>query len=438
MQRGVRLPLLCALLLVAFWACGQITHDIGQVKADNQKSDGDVSSETGDSLDAGRGSEDETSNAGREEPRRDAGFDGSGLDGAMAQDAEEVNLAEDAEIHNSDASDALGDECVAERIEVEFEPLELDVYIMMDALLFTGFWSPVPTPDQLILWTEVRREISAFVDDPDSEGIGVGIQYYGQLEFDGDPMTSTSCEVSTYSQPAVPIAKLPDNAEDIKDSFPDVPFPTSPAVPALEGAILLAKSRVTTHQGRRQVVFLITGPSVLGIDPICGSSTQDLYPVAERGYSRDPSVATYVIGIYRSIEYTALLDALRGVAIRGGSSHPYPASISRENPELEIELGKARDDAKRSACAFHLSQEYQESLPTAIDPDLASIVVTTDDNETIALKRVYNHLYCNSGETGWHFDDPTNPNELVPCEKTCEELASKSISRVELRLRCPD
>ncbi len=393
-------------------------------------------------MDAGRRRDSEAGSAGTiaviELP--DASFDGSQPDGRIAWDADMADVIENGEIDSADAFDApdTDTECFEESIEIEVVAYGLDIYIMMDALLFSQFWSPVLTYEEMLLWSEVRQEISAFVDDPESEGVGVGIQYYGRIDFDGDPTRPTYCEVSTYEEPAVAIAELPDNAEEIKSSFPTNPFNTSPVVPALEGAIRHAKSRVPDHPERKQVVFLITGTSGL-FDPFCDSTLESLNNTAEQGYVGDPSIATYVIGIYASdLDFSPMTTFLRDVAMQGGTSRPYLASLNREDPELAQKLGEARDAAKQTACGFNLPQEYRDGLPEVVEPDLASIVVTTNDNETIELQTVRDGSYCNAEESGWYFDDPENPSSLVACERTCKMLNLVSISHAELRLNCPN
>jgi hypothetical protein len=445
MHCDVWLRLLCASLIPTFCACGRITHDIGQIRNDSQKSDGSVASTPVNALDAGRRFDVGTDSAGTVGvlERPDASFDGSQPDGRIVWDADMADVMEYGEIDIADALDASDDapdnECFEERIEIEVVPFGVDIYIMMDALLFSGFWTfPTLTPDETLLWSEVRQEISTFVDDPYSEGTGVGIQYYGRIDLDGDPTRPTYCEVSTYEEPAVSIAELPDNAEEIKASFPINPFNASPVVPALEGAILHAKGRVPAYPGRKQVVFLITGTSGI-FDPFCESSIENLNNAAEQGYMGDPSIATYVIGIYAfDIDFSPMTTFLRDVAMKGGTSRPYLASLNRQDPELAQKLGEARDAAKLSACGFNLPQGYQDGLPEGIDPYLASIVITTDDDETIELQTVRDHSFCNPDEPGWYFDDPDNPSSLVACERTCEILNSASISYAELQLTCPN
>jgi len=448
------------MLLTALGACGRITHDIGQISADTQKRDAGVTSPPDDTLDAD-GRDQGTGNAGNGEPLADAQSDG-----AAAEDAEDANLAKDADIDSGDASDALNNECIKARFEVNYEPLGLDIYLMVDTFLFIGnftnwsdllndlmfplpntSWSDVLTPTQFQLWKEVRPEISAFIDDSDSEGIGVGINYYGQPESILNPI---SCDPDTYEQPRVEIAQLPANAEAIKDSLRwRTPISTSPAYPALQGAINHAKSRVQTNSGRKQVVFLMTGAIGLisDADPmICESSAENLEKIAAQGFAE--SIATYVIGIYNPEnsfldEGQVLTENLSGAAVQGGTSLPYRASLSEEKPEIALELEKARDVAKRSACSLIL--EDQEGLPGAIDPelakpDLAKIVVTITDGDPLEFPAVRDHSLCNQIATGWHFDDPSNPTSLVACEQTCRALNSEyeSISRIELQLHCPN
>lgn len=449
------LRLLCASLLATLYACGQITHDIGRIRTDTQEFDGSSVSTPIDEIDTGRiGDSGIVGADSTVVPQQiDASYDGNLDDVKISLDAALADGKANGEIDGNSAidastdapDDAIDNECFEETIDIEVANLGLDIYIMMDALQFSGFWNlPTLTSDQITMWSEVQDEISAFVDDPDSEGIGVGIQYYGRIELDGDPLITTYCDVSNYKEPAVSIADLPGNAEEIKASFPTISLATSPVVPpvvpALQGAIAQAKSRVPDNPGRKQIVFLITGTGGI-FDPFCGSNIQYLINTAEQGYAGNPSIATYVIGIYRlDIDYSPMIDDLGDVARHGGTLRPYLASLSRPVPELARKLGEARDAAKLTAkaCGIDLPQEFQGRLPATVDLDLTSIFVTTSDSQTMELKAVRDHSSCTSGELGWHFDDPTNPSSIVACEQTCERLNSESIDQAKLRINCPN
>ncbi|MBN1655449.1 MAG: hypothetical protein JXA30_16910 [Deltaproteobacteria bacterium] len=417
-------------------ACGNITHDIGKVYTETQKNDASVSNSDSHPVDAALLRDRRVSSVDSEAAftPRDSSIDERLLDGESYGDTDLVEIDETDSGLDRDGSN---ESCIEERIEVDVKTLGLDIYVMMDAFLFTGFWSPVLTSDQQNLWLQIRQEIAGFVDDPESAGIGLGIQYYGKVDIDVGAPRPVSCEASTYAKPAVPIAQLPGNANRVKVSFPLTPFSGSPVVPALEGAIEYAKSRVSTYSDRKQVVFLITGTSGL-FDFICGSTIEILNSVAEQGYKGSPSITSYFVGIYPGdLNFPPIGDFLREAALLGGTSQPYLASIGGSEPGLEQRLSEARDSATLSACRLDLPSRYRGGFAQPLDLDLVSLVYQTPENETVEIPYVFDHSFCSSGQEGWYFDDPIDPNQIIACEESCKTLNSLLVSQVELRIVCP-
>jgi hypothetical protein len=80
--------------------------------------------------------------------------------------------------------------CAAESKKAELLPL--DLYIMLDK---SGSM-------QGSKWSSVTSAIDAFVKDPQSAGLGVGLDFFPD---------NPECSIGTYSTPSVPIALLPGN-----------------------------------------------------------------------------------------------------------------------------------------------------------------------------------------------------------------------------------
>src|SRR5678815_2700402 len=102
---------------------------------------------------------------------------------------------------------------------------DLAIYVLLDQSL---------SMDNDNKWHQATAALSAFVDDPASSGLAVGLQYF--------PLIS-ACDPAGYAIPAIPIAALPGNAAAIKDSLASqTPFGETPTLPALRGAIEYARA----------------------------------------------------------------------------------------------------------------------------------------------------------------------------------------------------
>jgi hypothetical protein len=166
---------------------------------------------------------------------------------------------------------------------------QLDIYVMLD-----DSGSMVPW------WPQVMDALATFMTDPASEGIGMGIQYFGP---------DTPCDAEQYATPAVPIAPLPGNTSAIQASIPILPVESStPTLPALQGAIDYARSWSDSHPESTVVVWLVTD----GLPEGCESTVENVAAAARDGLNNAPSIPTYVIGI-------GDLTALDQIAEAGGT-----------------------------------------------------------------------------------------------------------------------
>ena len=150
-------------------------------------------------------------------------------------------------------------DCMGEAYEAEALPINL--YIMMDRsvsmLRDVAGLSNDPAPEGLSRWDGVSQAIREFADDPQSAGVGVGIQFFG-----ADLMASEelNCDPANYANPMVPIGMLPAVGPDIIDAVDTMAEQLgglTPTLPALEGALEYAAADAASS-GRETVVLLVT------------------------------------------------------------------------------------------------------------------------------------------------------------------------------------
>jgi hypothetical protein len=274
----------------------------------------------------------------------------------------------------------------------EAERRQLDMYIMFDESASMIPW-----------WIPVTEAVMGFVEDPRSAGIGVGIQFFGP---------GSQCDPNYYAQPRVAIAPLPGNAAAIRQAFP-LPFGGTPTRPALEGAVMHARSWSQSHPDSKVVVLLVTD----GIPSDCLSTVDNSAEAARAGFSGTPSIPTYVIGIGNGL-------ALDLIAQAGGTNRALTV-LGTQDAVLEA-MNQIRGQA--------LPCDY--ALPAnAPDKGRVNLELNVNGNLT-TVPKVADANGCDPSRGGWYYNQ--DETRLVACPTTCSEFNNATAgSRVDVVLGCP-
>ena len=299
--------------------------------------------------------------------------------------------------------------------------IPLDIFIMMDQSGSMGD----PTGTGVSKWDAVKQALSAFVGDPASAGIGVGIQYFPKIIkgniFTGD---TYSCTVSDYSKPEVAISVLPAAGPTIMASInKHGPDGSTPTEPALKGAITYAQQWASTHPTHTVVVAFATDgePTECPIQDI-GSIAND----AQNGVNGNPKVLTFVIGVGSS------LSNLNQIAAKGGTGQAF---VVDTNGNVVQQFGAALKAIQGKA----LGCQYSIPVPTNGQPiDYSKVNVQLTLGGTPALlPYVASEAKCDPATGGWHYDDPLNPTKILLCGQTCTAVTADSNAKVDIQLGCP-
>ena len=154
-----------AAVVLAPWliACGgRVGHGNQAMALDATSSSRATSPALGNGAAAGDGDD-----AGFDEASAPSAEGSTGLDATLV----DVVLANDAEDSGEEGADAPGPNCA---IDTKATPAPLDLYFMVDT---SGSMDDLVTAGQS-KWAAVVAAIDAFVNDPTSAGIGVGLQYF--------------------------------------------------------------------------------------------------------------------------------------------------------------------------------------------------------------------------------------------------------------------
>ena len=350
------------------------------------------------------------------------------------------------------------DECAAEAHEGKQDPL--DLVIMLDK---SG--SMAGTVNNVTVWQLVTDALNGFVQSPDSENLGVGLQYFpildgpcgacdnscpsltcvnnccatstgvtcnnnGQVCPTGGLCVGTTCFTSggmatcngaDYAQLAVPIATLPGNAGAITASLSqNSPDGLTPTAPALSGAIQAATTWATSHPDHIVAVVLATD----GVPTEC--SPQDIGQIANiagAAANANPSVLTFVIGI-------GDLTALNSIAASGGTGSAF---IVQPNGNTTQQLIDALNAIRGTllSCEFDIPQPDVGQL----DFNLVNVELTLEGQAATVIPKVDGIGNCDPLQGGWYYDDPAAPSQIVMCPATCDLLKSGAAT-IDIVLGC--
>jgi hypothetical protein len=291
------------------------------------------------------------------------------------------------------------------------ENLPLDIYIMFDqscsmscpseqtgaGLCCTG--GPNPRIDQ------VRTAVSTFLQDQNSNGIGVGIGYFGYME-----AGQTSCDPSQYAAPSVKIGALPGNAQAVLNSLNKaVPTGETPTGAAIRGACTYASQYAKATPTHTTVVLLVTDgfpeAPVSSRNGGCSPSIPDATQAATT--CLDAKLPVYVLGVGHQ------LTNLNDIAVAGGTKQAYLV----EGADVEGAIVKALNEIRASA-----QIPCQLKLPPApdgqnVDIDKVNVAFCDASKASQTFPRV-TQTTCGT-ENGWYYDNEQNPTQIVLCQNAC-------------------
>ena len=332
----------------------------------------------------------------------------------------------------------FGGGCASETYSGEGSPL--DMYIMLDK---SGSMDGNK-------WNSVTSAIDSFMANPQSDGIGVGIQFFpagpscpefcpsGQTSECGPGCGScmpfpvfggicsgspTSCDVPEYATPAVPIGILPGVAVDISGAMSaNSPSGGTPTAPALTGAIQYVQGYAMQNPGRKAIVVLATDGNPQSCSP---TDIPAIAGIAQSGVNGTPSTLTFVIGVG---DLEANLDQ---IAIGGGTMDAFMVDAGGN---VEQQFLDALEAIKGQA----LGCAYSIPLPEDEEADYGQVnfVYTPSGGMGITIPNVGTPDQCVPGEHGWYYDNVQSPTQILLCPHSCDLIEGDESGVVEVVLGC--
>jgi hypothetical protein len=334
---------------------------------------------------------------------------------------------------SSSGGSSSGDACAGSSYQGEQKPL--DMYILFDQSGSMG----ESCCNNSTRWDAIKGALIEFVQSPQSVGIGVGIGYFPlgvqapTCVSQGNPPgceclcfgsfclpcvytgPGASCNVNDYATPDVPIQLLGGVAPAIVNSLnAHGPQGSTPTYPAMQGAMQYAVAYAAQNPGRKTIVVLATD----GAPNECNSNVGNVSQVAQAGYTNNPSVQTFVIGVGDT-------GNLNQIAQAGGTGQALVVGNANAGQEFLAAMNQIRGMA--------LSCEFNIPLPDNQTPNYGQVNVRHDGN---IIYKVADEAACDPTQGGWYYDNESAPQLIRLCPATCDNVTT-SQGRIDIELHCP-
>lgn len=286
----------------------------------------------------------------------------------------------------------------------------------------SGF--PTGSPNS---WPNSVAALSAFVTDPASQGLDVGLGFFPQIG--GTASNCLGCD-----QLAVPIGPITQTGPMI-DSVMSASTTTptlidTPLQCGLQGMIDGCLAYMQQHGEQCVAVFVTDGntsdPTPAGAT--CDTNAANLLNIVSAGYAK--GVKTFALSLVSDA-----LSFVNQVAQAGGT-----------NSAFDVQAGTsvfvAALDAIRSSVAVQTTLPCQWLIPTpadgqAFDPMMLNVqFVATDGATPEPIGRVTSAADCAAAGGGWYYGDNANPTKVLACPQTCTVLTSAPAGVVEFVFGC--
>lgn len=337
---------------------------------------------------------------------------GSGLGGDGGTGAEGSGGSGNSAGWNPGEEDGgLQDGEICEAEELDSQPVELDMFMVIDRSGSMGGTK----------WTTTVAQLKAFVDDPLSAGINMGMNFFPPVSGSGDCVTA---DYNPLQHPASlpPLYLIGQDNTEIKNVLDAAGTSgMTPMYAALDGTYQVASDWQSTYPSHKTIVVL-TGDG----DPNSCGNTDEIGACAQlagAAYS-GTDIETYCIVIDSSA-----MTALSAVAAAGGTTTAY--DVSSNVSQFAQIMTQIRDQA--------LGCEFVIPAPTETEFDPTKVNVTyyagsIGDGESIP--QVANKTACGGGD-GWYFDNPQAPTRIILCSSTCTRVEADLEPKVSIEFGCP-
>jgi len=310
--------------------------------------------------------------------------------------------------------------CVGQAYEGENVPL--DIFVMFDVSCSmscpidgAGCCSANESPPDSRI-RPVRAAMEAFLRDPASAGISVGLGFFGDHQT-SETSSPEVCTVEAHADAAVEIAALPGNADPLVAAInAEEPQGGTPTHLAIAGACQHVQAWKADHPGRKTVILLATDGYP---EAACDANLNRAISAAADCYDNGNGIQTYVLGIDSNNNGgTPSLALMDDVAVAGGTERAYLTDTQDVEGSMITALNAIRADAVIPCELTIPPPPAGETLNT----NLINLGICDPNLEPVVTPRVDNAAACGDSN-GWYYDNPVTPETIHLCDVTCDTVS---------------
>ena len=308
--------------------------------------------------------------------------------------------------------------CASARAEAGLLPVYLAFAFDVSGSMGKG---DKPWHDRSLKWDPVVEATRSFLEAPASAGLTALMTF-----FPADGGEDERCDDESYIDPDVEMTALP--SSDFGSALTQIGEEEwrggTPTLHVMRGIIAYVEQRRSAEPGTYAAVLVTDGyPQDCDDDEI--SALTELVA----GVSTE--LPTYVIGVANPPVDDApdTVSDLEQVAIAGGTGHAY--LIDTGDPARTVtSFGAAVDAIRGSAitCAVDIPE-----APDGRAFDKESVIVRYQGS---AASSSLDYDPTCAGSSGWHYDDPAEPRQIVVCDSACETLKADPAARLDVEFGC--
>ena len=295
-------------------------------------------------------------------------------------------------------------------------------------------------------WDNSTAALTAFVKDPMSAGLDVGLSFFGGRD-------KTQCDGSDCGMAVVPIQPIAMAAQPIISAMQSNKPPGSNITPlecGLRGMVDACLQYMSNSpSGEKCVAVLVTDGNTMDPTP-CDGVVMDLVQIVTDGHSK--GVDTYTLGLQGSDPN--FLDQL---AKAGGTNAHIDASASVDAfvAALNSIRGKVSHQDKHTVqttkvietplkCEWKIPPPQMNEPP--LDPTKVNVLFTPPNQPGQQFGHVTCDTTCSTDQPpatcppngqAWYYDNEKAPTQVFLCPSTCNAIKNVMDARVDLQFHCP-
>ena len=311
------------------------------------------------------------------------------------------------------------DENTCRGVGAEVEPSPVDLFIMMDRTISMSY---LVENSQTTRWEALRQAVEDFVTSPEVGDIRGGINFFNRS---GGRNEDVDCDAENYIDPednsdggplGVRMGPLSENGMDLVDAIAAVePGGLTPAFAAVEGGLIYAKQWAAANPERATVLVFVGD----GYPTMCETDPALISDLIEDGYTQEPSIRTYAIGVGASQRFN-----LDNFARAGGTQE----ALMTEDDDVAAGFLDALKNITNEAvsCEWGLPEP---PAGEALDYDEVQVIYEPFSGEDQEIPYVRTLSGCSASPYGgWYYDNPSDPTSIRVCPCTCTNLGAGTVT----------